>query len=167
MNDLWIKFEAKRHQKPQKHWILFLRSSFTVVTFKIFFPKFFYKFANWTVNGVQYRFHEKLVALAKFLKSDDFKTAFQKMADSKNRAYQYLSLTDKTSSTSCNSHLSQNRVGWHQGSNGGDNTRRDTNHAQSVTQSGSFLTGKASQGSNTAQGWRKICLKMRVRFLKS
>ena len=58
--------------------IFLLENSLTVVTFKIFFPKFFLRiFANWAIDGAHYTFHKKLVELAKFLKSQDFKSTIK------------------------------------------------------------------------------------------
>ena len=50
--------KQKGIKKPQKHWILFSRSSFTVVTFKIFFPKIsFCKLGRrWPIQKLQEKF---------------------------------------------------------------------------------------------------------------
>ena len=56
---LYLKAGTKRHQKPPpKHSILILGYSFTVVTYNFSSIREVYTFANWTVDGPQYAFHE-------------------------------------------------------------------------------------------------------------
>ena len=55
---LSLRVETKRHQKPPKTLNFVLGNSFTIVTFKIFFPKKSFMLANWIVDGTQYAFHK-------------------------------------------------------------------------------------------------------------
>ena len=68
-----FRFKTKRHQNTPKNLIYYyLENSFTVGTFKLFFPK-----TKSVFFQIGPRISYKLVLTAKFLKSKDFKTNFK------------------------------------------------------------------------------------------